>query len=189
MEIETFEQTEVTEKGIESTEEQLRLVDELDLDGQRDLLCGQSENTMQLCPYRRMTAEESRVYGAILSQQTKVARYNAGPIPVRVLQVIAHARGLEFFKVLEIWHEPTVETKDPILVGVDDGGKNFLLARWGDVLRPFAELVELAAEKVKRRWLDRCERHLAEGRSALEAAQNLPARDFLGRDLPSAYWH
>ncbi|MEE9471786.1 MAG: hypothetical protein V3W32_08690, partial [Gemmatimonadota bacterium] len=105
----------------------------------------------------------------------EVEDYKAGPIPLRVLQVVAHARPL--FDEVHVWYSGSVQVKDPILVGYRGGnrykGTKFILARWGDELGSLEEL----RERVVRLWKDReskkarakiaaCEAFLAGGAAA-----------------------
>ena len=56
--------------------------------------------------------------------------------------------GKPAFKSLEVWHSENADVKDPVLVGIRNPfGKSWeterdILARWGEVLAPLAELRE-----------------------------------------------
>lgn len=137
------------------SEEAQRLIDQLGLDGQRQLLAPDDSGVVTRNPYRRMTETEARVYRCLLPQQVEVSAYGDGPIPLRVLQVAAHAR--ELFPRLEVWFEAG-SRDDPLLVGCDSSGQyttreRHLLARWGEVLRPFEELLELVKPKLRAQWV------------------------------------
>ncbi len=96
MQVETFEaiERELAEHAPEEQAKALELIEELGLDGQQELLTERDDDDGERCPYRRMTAEEQRVYGAICEKTTEIEAYASGPIPLRVLQVAAHARPL-----------------------------------------------------------------------------------------------
>lgn len=168
MEIQTYEIEEHTTEGRDPFEveaEAQALIDELGLEGQQKLY-GPDEDgvaTRTRIPYRRMTQEEARVYGVLYPEQTKVSTYRAGPIPLRVLQVIAHGRTM--FDRLEVWG-PTTEDPDPILVGYLKGDNvredRYLLARWGDALEPFEVLYERAQARLTRDWKAKAEQVIAE---------------------------
>jgi hypothetical protein len=124
-----------------------------------------------------MTALEAAVYGTVYPQATGVERYSAGPIPLRVLQVIAHARTL--FEKVVIWH-PKEYDPDPVLVGINGEYSKeevFLLARWGDALAPFEELQERARARIEDDFRGRaeeaiakCQGFLASPRASVEKA-------------------
>lgn len=128
------------------SEEALALIESLGLTGQKDLVAEQSaagETVVTRNPYRVMTAEERAIFGTILPRHVDVAAYADGPIPLRVLQVAAHAK--DMFSSIEVWCPREPSQPDPLLVGIQGGsgragsrwgGTEFLLARWGDVLEP-----------------------------------------------------
>jgi hypothetical protein len=152
MQVETFEAIglEVDAQGGVTSElndpEAMALVESLGLEGQKRFTVvtpAGEEETVARMPYRRLTAEERAVYGACFPAHSKVAAYTQAPLPLRVLQVVAHA--VTMFDALEVWH-PAEVADDPVLIGVKfRDGKDYLrdeylLARWGEVLVPFEEL-------------------------------------------------
>lgn len=176
MQIETYEIEEHTTEGRDPFEvdaEAQALIDTLGLEGQRELLRPSKDpdvKTLTRIPYQIMTLQEVRVYEELYPEKSQVAKYRAGPIPLRVLQVIAHCQTLDFDRV-EVWG-PKTKDPDPVLVGVlkkpgpDD---HYLLARWGDALEPFERLHERAVESLTRRWKANAERVIAECRAFIEA--------------------
>ena len=149
--VETFEQTESLPNGeTEGNEEAVRLIEELDLRGQKEFIHPQ---TKERTPYREMTQKESRVYETLFPRRMKISEYRASFIPLRILRVAAHAKNLGCYIEIEIWGGVTKPT-DPILVGVVQGAQNWektyhILARWGEALASFEELF-VRAMKVKR---------------------------------------
>lgn len=143
MEVETFEVTEVGIEGkIDNFEECKELVDKLNLKGQKDFL---NIDKKEVIPYRKMTAQEQIVYGALCQERTKLPKYGEGPIPLRVLQVASHVKELDFCDKIMVWHKANADVKDPILVGLKGNqysGEQFMLARWGEALKPFKTLME-----------------------------------------------
>jgi len=141
MQVETYEATETTVDGAECTQDAVQLMRELELDGQLKRL-EQSNGVAN--PYRKMTAEEAFVYQRVCPKRTRLNEYDSGWVPLRVLQVAAHARTM--FTTLLVLHPEDVRI-DPVLVGTstkynalhtrDD---DHILARWGEVLLPLAEL-------------------------------------------------
>lgn len=174
MQVETYEVTETNpETGLAEFEpEALALIEALGLEGQKErtrtraLEGGESVTT--ICPYREMTAEEQRVYGYLFAKEMPIEKYDRGPIPLRVLQVAALAQREGWFDRLEVWCPESAQDKDPLLVGVSGphGGTKHILARWGDALAPFDELVALA----RKRWVEEARANLTEKLATVESA-------------------
>lgn len=163
MQVETFEVSEqTTDTGASFDAEAVELIERLGLEGQRTLLVQREaggDTVTVRNPYRTMTAEEQRVYGVLCPEKSKLVEYDSSAIPVRILQVAAHA--VEFFERIEVWHPKERVDDDPVLVGVKLGPKNqwgsrpetpHILARWGAVLLPFDECRDLAAKALRRKW-------------------------------------
>lgn len=152
MDIETFETTEVTDQGVDFAPEQIALIEELDLGGQRGLI---SADQTEVAPYRQMTLEEIQVYCLVTPEITPVEQYRGEAIPLRVLQVLAHAKSLGIYAKFEIWAKASVDVKDPVLVGrmhqqyhwePPKSEDTHILARWGEELEPFPVLKEKAKQ-------------------------------------------
>jgi len=177
MEVETYEATEVLDSGVEASEEQIKLIEELGLDGQKEFL---SEDKAEIFPYPLMTDEERFVYGTLFEQKTEVHNYNGDPMPVRILQAIAFAKGFEEVKHLYVLSEPFVSMDDPILIATSSQiygsikGENriWLIGRWGKALAPFKTL-KVMAEEYYRKMV------IAKNR---EAIQELEKRNELMKD-------
>jgi len=156
MEVETHEVTEMNEAGeIEVDEEAVKLIDELGLAGQKRLIEPEKEDadlSESRCPYRKMTSEEYFVFDNLFKSKTGLIEYDDESIPLRVLQIASHAT--RFFQHIEIWHKPSADVKDPLLVGVDwkDNDtwqkKYYTLARWGEALEAFPVLAQKAAQQI-----------------------------------------
>lgn len=188
MQVETFEQVETVGGQAEelSSPEAMELIEVLGLQGQQQMFSRREVadgDVVTRSPYRTMTTEEQHVYSVLCPQQTDITAYASAPIPVRVLQVAAHAK--PFFKSLQVWHPRDAQTKDPVLVGVQVTNRTFgngltfpqetrfILARWGEVLLPFAECVEEARAKL----LASVNRQVASARRQLEAFDPTTAVD------------
>ena len=172
--VETFEQTESLPNGeTEGNEEAVRLIEELDLRGQKEFIHPQ---TKERTPYREMTRKESRVYETLFPQRMKISEYRVSFIPLRILRVAAHAKNLGCYIEIEIWGGVTKPT-DPILVGVVQGAQNWektyhILARWGEALASFEELF-VRAIKVKRETVRfAAEKELGEVKNRLSSLDN-----------------
>jgi hypothetical protein len=152
MQVETYEVNEVNAVGeVEKFDEQaIALIEKLGLTGQSGLVSPVASGAREVQPYNAMTEQEQQVYRLHFPIATPVETYDAGPIPIRALQVIAYAR--DFFPKLEVWHKQSgAITEDPVLVGMRTHPQHkflqipHLLARWGDALKPFSALVVEAA--------------------------------------------
>lgn len=147
MQVETYEATEVYDGENENREEAAKLADKLGLQGQARYL-GTEEKSEN--PYRKMTREEWEVYNALCPRSCKIQEYSDGPIPLRILQVAAHATDL-FDKIMVLYPQ-SADIDDPVLFGLNGNeysGERFLLARWGNCLLPFSQLRDMASVHIK----------------------------------------
>lgn len=138
IQVESYEQLEM-EPNQDNDAELRRLVEELGLDGQRKLLSAEKK----VNPFRTMTMHEYAAYKCFLPRHVRVSDY-ANPIPIRVLEILALAKSLDFFTSFEIWSNDD----DPLLVGVKDH-QHYLLARWGESLLSFAEIEATIGKKMR----------------------------------------
>lgn len=183
MRVETFECQETAAEPIEASEEAIEIINKLGLKGQQSLVSKNEESGRQTrCPYRLMTQEELFVYATLCPKRTVLTDYEDGPIPLRVLQIGAHAAELELGKQLEVWHRAVPEVKDPVLVasnstyipsgGVHSFEKFWILARWGEELDTFAILTQKAADIVR-------ERLVAAAEAAVNSARSMPIAELV----------
>lgn len=171
MQVETYEVGEVT-STVEQSEEAKKLVAELGLDEQERFY---APDQPAVCPYRKMTAAEAFVYEQLLPVKTKFHKFGDEAIPLRVLQVAAHALTL-FDKDgvkgdLMVWHSRNADIKDPLLVlSIQNGSttERFILARWGEILENFTTLTA----KAKELWKAERIAEVAKGISDLETYRN-----------------
>jgi hypothetical protein len=178
MKVETYEAITVDEQNGSVvnelvSEEALALITSLDLAGQRTLLETKKvagEEVVTRNPYRQITAEERAIYRAILPRTVDLAKYADGPIPLRVLQVAGHAKGL--FPVLQIWCPADPQMPDPLLIGRDSpstwSGNDFILARWGDILEPL-DVLRVSAKRI---LLARLKADIAKARAGVTAFES-----------------
>lgn len=169
MEIETYEaiEPENAEHAPEVESEALELIEELGLEGQRKRITGDGEGA-ERNPFKRMTVREVRTYEALMGEKTPIMEFDEETIPVRVLHTVK--RAWEHFEVIEVWHQ-TYEVKDPIVVGEDAEGDQFLIARWGEGLIPFNELYDRAVESLANKYRRDCEAKIADCRSFMQNAE------------------
>lgn len=163
MKVETYEIEETdSEAGVLAADsESYELIEKLNLVGQLSLT---DTKTVTRFPYRKMTKQEGLVYGVLCPVKSKIEQYSDGLIPVRVLQVAAHACDLGFCDRLEIWHPESADIKDPVLVGIKSvkgmfghDTERWILARWGEELEDISTLAILAAKIVREKLLAKIE--------------------------------
>lgn len=187
MQIETYECE--TVPSAEFTEEAIALAEKIGATKQSNFY----QEGKPVIPYRFMTPVEMAVYQIMLPHRDEINNFDAGPIPLRVLQVAAHANEILEEGTLVVWHQG-VGKDDPLLtlrIGTSYSGKYYLLARWGDVLEEFAVLLEQASKrqvlkmKVK---LAGMRREIDSWEANVEALTlNALAEGKVGE--PTAYWH
>lgn len=189
MPVETFECQETSAEPIEIAEEAIGLIEELGLEGQLSLVRkADAEKPMSVAtrwPYRVMTAEEVFVYGVLCPTRTEMKSYADGPIPIRVLQIAAHAKSVRPELQLFVWHRAVPGVKDPVLVAQthdelnswNTGFLRFILARWGEELEAFSTLMRKACSSQRERLASEAERLvlLVKGASDAEVIEKGPA--------------
>lgn len=189
MEVETYECEEVATEPLEITEEAKRLIDELGLTGQQELVCpntGVTQPTRQ--PYRVMHADEEYAARVLCPAEFKVDQYKQSPIPIRVLQAYHYAKSLGFFDSFAIWDKQEAVVKDPFLIGkkrktgkYEWGDHHYLIARWGEELESFPVLIRQAADKMRQRAVQAAQ--AVERSIAMHVAniQSMPDEEVIGR--------
>lgn len=169
MQVETYEIEEIKSSEaatMAADSEAIELIEKLGLAGQRTLV---NTDTATRFPYPRMTKVQAVVFGAVFPARDPLSKFDAGIIPVRVLQVAAFCKDFPQTAYLEVWHTG-VPRKDPILVGRTSQyhSDNYLLARWGDALESF----DVLAEKAKSILQAHYQRRLNKMTNALDALRN-----------------
>lgn len=182
MQIETYEIEESSETA-ECDAKAIELIEKLGLDGQRSLVKHVDETGKRL-QYPEMTAQEIAVYTAIFPQHTALKTYSHSAIPIRVLQVAAHA--VEFCDRVSVWHKKHRDP-DPLLVGLKgpdySPSKIYRLARWGDALKDFSELVKEAREIIRAKIKGDLERKIAEANVNLQSLDGLVEKALMGENM------
>ncbi len=171
MKVETFEVTEIGVEGpIDNFDKCIEMSKKLGLEGQSKFF---NSKKKEIAPYRKMTVQESLVYGTLLGAKTNLKAYGDGVIPLRVLQVASHALEIGICDEIEVWHAPNADIKDPILVGKKKSGQYswefefYMLARWGEELMSFGELCTKAKELI----VNQITSKIQEGKVMLEKAE------------------
>lgn len=143
------------------SEESLALISALGLEGQQELVSTKEvggEEVQTRNPYRLLTNEERNIFATLFPVKTRIESYKGDAIPLRVLQVAAHAKSLGM--VLYVLHpETNPRANDPVLIGQIETPvqhswgalkevQQYLLARWADALDSLDTLREKAIPKL-----------------------------------------
>lgn len=155
--VDTYETPEVNEGGIiECVSESIELIESLNLEGQRKLIKPDENGDSKRVPYPKMTKEQKAVIKAICPKESNLSDYSDQAIPLRVLQVAAHAN--EMFDRILVWHPENADEKDPYLIGRNGEGwgdkEYYMLARWGEELLPWSEMTSKAAKILRGKRLE-----------------------------------
>lgn len=182
MMIETYEAEELSmdQTPAEQDAEALKLIEELGLEGQQSLVTKKADGRSVRCPYPELTASEVAVYKCLYPEEIAAKAYKNGPIPVRVLQVIGHAR--ELFDEVLVWGPKSFDP-DPVLVGrkgKDSAKKYFLLARWGEALQPYHDLAAKAVVEMRQKIKTDLEEAISTAQGNLTNLENLVRKKLRG---------
>jgi hypothetical protein len=149
MDIETFE-VEIGADGISAEEKAAAaaICDKLGLSAQKELIDG---GAVKKCPYRGMTKEEVTVFSAIFCNKVDVDKFDSGFIPVRVLQVLEHARSLGIFEGVNVWKSEDLSREFLLVGGIKQGYNTvpYILARWGDGIEKYSKLKARAGKVIR----------------------------------------
>lgn len=172
---ETFEVVETNCDGVENDTSAIELIEKLGLEGQKKLLKSKNGETLRN-PYREMTREERFVYEQICPKHVKLSEYDDGPIPLRILQVAAHAH--ELFDRVQVWCPHSGTQSDPVLVGVNgeeysSARKLFILGRWGAVLEPFEALAKKAVSMYRAKSKVKCQQYITKAQQRLASLDDM----------------
>jgi hypothetical protein len=145
MKIETYEIEEVNNSEASTLAADgaaMEIIEKLGLKGQQELMNPETGTRFQ---YPRLTKLQRLVYLTNFPEITEISQFKHEIIPIRVLQVAAFCRDFPQTQYLEVWHS-AIPRQDPILIGKKErwSSEEYLLARWGESLLSFQELVEKA---------------------------------------------
>jgi hypothetical protein len=185
MKIETYEVSETTtpEETVQHEAAAVDLIERLGLEGQKSLMTTHQDKPQQICPYRLMTRDEHFVFRQLCPKRDDVRKFRNGPIPLRVLQIIAWAIDAEIFKRVEIWSADSASIKDPVLVGIKQSPESswsediFILARWADELLPIEVLLPDAYKAYVRKRITEAQSEIKRVTRSLEEAEFLKGLD------------
>ena len=180
MQVETFECQETAYEPLEASEEALAIAEQLGLEGQKSLFTRREDcQQPSRCPYPEATLEQLQVFQLLCPERTELSRYARTPIPLRVLQVAAHAASIGFFQRLEVWDRVSQEVSDPVLIGrtsrYEWDGKVHLLARWGETLDAWPLMVKAARCILHTKSLEVAREKMRKLSATLASLQDMPA--------------
>lgn len=101
-------------------------------------------------PFEHMNTVSIRVYETLCPEKVEFKKYRKTSIPLEVLGLIHLSVNEGYFDEIQIWYDD--KTPDPLAVGVKKDGEwgnreFYLMARWGDALKPFEKLKETAIKR------------------------------------------
>lgn len=146
-------------------------------------------------PFLYMNQSLVNIAECLCPNKVKVTEYNATPIPVEILDLVALSKRENYFEEIQIWYDE--KSPDPFCIGsIKRPGSSYswdkvyyMLGKWGDVKRPFEELKEIAIARFKNLKTLRLKRTIKDAERELEdldiTAQNAMNGNFsTGLDLP-----
>lgn len=161
MQIETYEIQTASNNPVDAViadAEHVELLTELGLERQKAMVTDANADETNLdAPsrpafrFRAMSMREMNIYKVLCPNETDIKYYSADLIPIRVLRCYKEARDSGFCtQGFEVWH-PANAYDDPVLVGKRQDKSTwrtdvYIIARWGAVLKPLAELQKEAKE-------------------------------------------
>ncbi len=148
MATEIFLQPELEELVIDASkkDEWTSKIVELNLEGQMKLTANSDKASAS--PYTFINEQMKLVFETICPTKSVVEKYDKSVIPIDVLSHVALCKQEQYFHKLEIWFDN--KSPDPILVGYITKEYNsplHLIARWGDEIVPYEQLVEKAINR------------------------------------------
>lgn len=207
MEIEVYDKTEQTVNDAgqlvaETDAEALALIEQLGLTGQQERNTSALNKVDEVSEkqihwrnhYDLITAEQQMVLIELFPEVCKVENYKNGPIPVRILKEISFIK--DHFAFVYVCYAPPAELVDPVLIAVNEEigywnkarmlTKCNLIARWGDALKPWAELYEDAVASRCLKMENKIKGTIAAMQSQLVRLQGgeIPEHSALINDLP-----
>lgn len=163
-------------------EEWLKIIDELDLTGQKELVSDKESPI----PFLYMNESMKNVYETLCPCEIGVNQYSKSPIPLQVLGIIKLCETENYFEKLIIRYDDV--NIDPVLVGINKTGNYskdyYLLARWGNEL----DNLEQLREKARQRWIGnsttKLQGDIAEKQSILDNIENHSKNFVAGNNVP-----
>lgn len=156
--------------------------EELGLTGQLDLASPEKSPI----PFENMNTVSQRVYETLCPVKVDYKEYKKTAIPLEVLSLIHLSVNEGYFESIQIWYDD--KSPDPLAVGSVKVGtyqwEYYLIARWGDVLRPFDELREMAIARCTESTRTQLQNKISEAKHKLENVE-LNVRRYIAGEMTS----
>ena len=175
----------------ENEAQHLELLASLGLTGQMGLIAKEGNGTA-INHYRAMDEADKRLVKALCPNECKLDEFDREVVPYRVLEIAANATKNGWFNELRVCY--TDNNPDPFLVGIVtkehkryDGttvmleDKRFLIARWGDELMSWPDLLKRAKEIWKAENTASLKNAIVEATAKLESLESKADLFFMGR--------
>ncbi len=155
-------------------------VQELGLTGQSQLTITNTAGSP--VPFLHMKQTLVKTFEELCPQKVEMKDYSVAPIPVEILDLIALSVNEKYFDTIQIWYDD--KSPDPVAVGLrylseEDRNKGYswrmekyLIGKWGDVKRPFNELIELAKARFINRKKNEYSQNVKDYNRRLEDVEN-----------------
>lgn len=176
MATEIYLQPELEELVVDSEkrDEWVEKITSLGLEGQLKLTKNSEKGSVS--PYTFMNEQMKLVFSTLCPTKAETAKYDKSAIPLDVLSHIALCKQEKYFSKLEIWYDN--KSPDPVLVGHLSDKYNtaiHLIARWGDEIIPYEQLVEKAIRRYTTAFIlsaqdckQQCEAAIANGETIVK---------------------
>ena len=187
IQVEDFKMEEAVVGQDQTTEEQLQkrkdLLEKLQLKEQQKMF---AEDVG--IPYQRLTTVGRNIWGAFCPYKAKLADFK-GYIPTRVLEII-ETNQIKFGRI-EVWSEEETNP-DPVLVGIVGQDYTttqayYLIARWGESLLSYAEVVKIARDKWTNRRRNKLMAKIKEAEKDVATLERDADEHFDGRFVSEVY--
>lgn len=96
-------------------------------------------------PYVKLDPRTERVFTMLCPARVAYRFYEVSTIPLEILQEMNRCKANEWFPKMEVWYDD--KSPDPFLIGYESkklDSNKYLIARWGNELLPFEQLMEKA---------------------------------------------
>jgi hypothetical protein len=181
VQIETYQVEDAEWPGDEVDKEAyLALAEKIGAKKQVDLV-----NDEGAIPFQRMSDAVKHTWKAFCPGQHRLAEFSDSMIPMRVMKLLDHCIEKKYFGHIEIWTESETNP-DPVAVGYMGNDARYLLARWGEALLSWPEVVKKAREKWIAKRTNECNAKAAECQSRIDKIEN-DADTYFGGGYVSEY--
>lgn len=177
MSIETYEIEEAEFAGDDiDTAKYQEYHEKLGLEGQSKILT--NDNGAGI-PFQKMSNAIFNTWSAYCPNKSNLKTYRETLIPLRVLKLISICQERGYFKQIYIWSE-SHDNPDPVVIGCTDqydwninANTTYLIARWGESLKSWPEIVKIAKEKTMARFTGELKEKIANANMALANVEHL----------------